>query len=537
MGDSALFDGGSVQLFHPRPQKSIDVAWAMESSSELEYPSSPLSSLPSYRKVSSPSILTPVSGSPVSASPTPRTPVTRKPGHQAREFSPGVGRRGGPSFLVSPEAIANQEYALTPEQAKKRFSQLKSFASTDDLDADVLKTPRGLSAAEVSLIKETHELTKESTPQKDFDAFLARRLKAQDFVRQLSEEEVTEMYTLGEYLGDGATSSVRVARRVGDEKMVAVKIIDAKMLYRHRSLLREVAILSNISHPHVIRLRESFLTDKHLYLFMDLADGEPLFDWIVRSHHYGEKNARDLVKTLLETVQYLHSQGIAHRDLKPENIMVNEEDNTVTILDFGFAGVEMETEGMTSPGGTPGYKAPDFFGTQYGKAVDIWSLGVITYILLCGFPPFFSSGALKETVDYLSNTPFWYFFNQDTDELRNEIKAGKVHFPSPFWDDISDDAKDFVCQLLQIDQSRRLRAEEALTHPWIASASLNRRQSHLFADILVHSSPDLLTGSLNQLPTIVKDRMLGLKELLEAQLKNRPNIEQLRRSGILRESK
>lgn len=162
-------------------------------------------------------------------------------------------------------------------------------------------------------------------------------------------------------------------------------------------------------------------------------------------------------------------------DLKPENLVFASDDlnSEIKLVDFGFAKKCSSNSGMSTPIGTLGYKAPEVLMHQnYDKSVDMWSLGVISYILLCGFPPFFSNAEFKQNFSLLSSAPFWYFFNSSTDELQREILQGQVDFPEPFWKDISEDAKDFILGLLQVDASKRMSAEEALKHPWMTRYSL-----------------------------------------------------------------
>lgn len=179
-------------------------------------------------------------------------------------------------------------------------------------------------------------------------------------------------------------------------------------------------------------------------------------------------DARDLIRQILEPLAYLHAQGIAHRDLKPENIMFVHENDTknIKLLDFGFAKVVDVAHPEVSMVGTLGYKAPEIFNKEpYSTQCDMWALGVIAYILLCGFPPFFSQEHYK---DMVNNAPFWFFFNDETDTLVDQIKAGAVKFPDSHWSKLSPQAKSFVQSLLTVDPRDRMTADAALHHPWMS---------------------------------------------------------------------
>jgi len=204
---------------------------------------------------------------------------------------------------------------------------------------------------------------------------------------------------------------------------------------------------------------------------MELAEGTELFDEIVKRRSFSEEDAKNLIRKLLDAAAYLHDQNIIHRDLKPENIIFTQDSKTnisdIKIVDFGFARNCDELHPLRTPAGTLGYKAPELFKTlPYTTKADMWSIGVICYILLCGFPPFFSCESYKDE-DMLLNAPFWFLFNDETDSLIEAIKTGKIDFPKPFWDNISDLAKSFIKTLLVVDPANRSSAKEALQHPWI----------------------------------------------------------------------
>ncbi|XP_051164925.1 calcium/calmodulin-dependent protein kinase type 1 isoform X4 [Leptopilina boulardi] len=272
---------------------------------------------------------------------------------------------------------------------------------------------------------------------------------------------IDEKYTLKELLGTGAFSEVRLAEskeRPGD--LYAVKIIDKKALKgKEDSLENEIKVLRRLTHPNIVRLLETF-EDKHkVYLIMELVTGGELFDRIVEKGSYTEKDASDLIRQVLEAVDYMHEQGVVHRDLKPENLLYYspDEDSKIMISDFGLS--KMEDSGiMATACGTPGYVAPEVLAQKpYGKAVDVWSIGVISYILLCGYPP---------------------FYDENDANLFAQILKGEFEFDSPYWDDISDSAKDFISRLMCVNVEERYTCKQALAHPWISGNAASNKNIH-----------------------------------------------------------
>ncbi|XP_021917742.1 calcium/calmodulin-dependent protein kinase type 1 isoform X3 [Zootermopsis nevadensis] len=275
------------------------------------------------------------------------------------------------------------------------------------------------------------------------------------------QPSVEDKYNLKELLGTGAFSEVRLAE--SKEKpglMFAVKIIDKKALKgKEDSLENEIKVLRRLKHPNIVQLLETF-EDKHkVYLIMELVTGGELFDRIVEKGSYTEKDASDLIRQVLEAVDYMHEQGVVHRDLKPENLLYYspDEDSKIMISDFGLS--KMEDSGiMATACGTPGYVAPEVLAQKpYGKAVDVWSIGVISYILLCGYPP---------------------FYDENDANLFAQILKGEFEFDSPYWDDISDSAKDFIRQLMCVDVEKRYTCRQALAHPWISGNAASNKNIH-----------------------------------------------------------
>lgn len=272
---------------------------------------------------------------------------------------------------------------------------------------------------------------------------------------------VEDKYILKELLGTGAFSEVRLAEnKEKPGQMFAVKIIDKKALKgKEDSLENEIKVLRRLTHPNIVQLLETYEDKLKVYLVMELVTGGELFDRIVEKGSYTEKDASGLIRQVLEAVDYMHEQGVVHRDLKPENLLYYspDEDSKIMISDFGLS--KMEDSGiMATACGTPGYVAPEVLAQKpYGKAVDVWSIGVISYILLCGYPP---------------------FYDENDANLFAQILKGEFEFDSPYWDDISDSAKDFIHKLMCVNVEQRYTCKQALAHPWISGNAASNKNIH-----------------------------------------------------------
>jgi len=259
-------------------------------------------------------------------------------------------------------------------------------------------------------------------------------------------------YELGKVLGTGAFSEVKLAINKQTKEKFAVKIIDkSKCKGKENMIDTEISILSKVHHENIVRLYDLYQIDNKIYLIMELVTGGELFDDIVRRGKYTESDAAKIVQKILLAIDYLHGMGIAHRDLKPENLLLSDKSKNgkVMISDFGLSKIFNDEEVMKTACGTPGYVAPEVLKRQgYGKEVDLWSIGVITYILLCGYPP---------------------FYDQNNVELYKQILACRYEFEKPWWDNISEDAKGFIRKLLVLDPAKRYTAKQAVMHPFIVS--------------------------------------------------------------------
>jgi len=268
---------------------------------------------------------------------------------------------------------------------------------------------------------------------------------------------VEDKYELGQELGRGGFSIVREGRNRSTGEKVAVKFIEKKFVDQEelKLLQREIDIMARVQHTNVLRLYEIFDTDSKLSLVMELVNGGELFYKIVDKGSYSEVEARDIVRQLVEGVDYLHNQGIAHRDLKPENLLCSETDRGVVIkiADFGLSKAFSGESALQTSCGTPDYAAPEVLRMEgvYDKSVDLWSIGVITYVLLCGFPP---------------------FYGKTQAILFDKILNADFDFPEPEWTQISAEAKDFINHLLVLDVKQRYTTKQCLEHPWLkANAS------------------------------------------------------------------
>ncbi|EWM22378.1 myosin light chain kinase [Nannochloropsis gaditana] len=261
-------------------------------------------------------------------------------------------------------------------------------------------------------------------------------------------------YTLGKELGSGAYAVVYECTNKATGRKAAVKIVDRSKLSGEddEALKQEVAILRDMKHGHVVQLFDFYKDRQKYYLVLEICLGGELFDRIVEKKSYNEKEARDLVRILFDTLRYCHSTKVVHRDLKPENLLLEDErdDANIKLADFGFAQRMLTPNSLTTQCGTPGYVAPEILkGIPYGEKVDVWSAGVITYILLGGYPP---------------------FYDENQGRMFRKIKRGDFKFHSPMWDHVSPEAKDLIKRLLVVDPHKRLDAAGALKHAWILTS-------------------------------------------------------------------
>uniref|UniRef100_A0A8C7LFR7 calcium/calmodulin-dependent protein kinase n=1 Tax=Oncorhynchus kisutch TaxID=8019 RepID=A0A8C7LFR7_ONCKI len=260
-----------------------------------------------------------------------------------------------------------------------------------------------------------------------------------------------------------AFSVVRRCVKLCTGQEYAAKIINTKKLSArdHQKLEREARICRLLKHSNIVRLHDSISEEGFHYLLFDLVTGGELFEDIVAREYYSEADASHCIQQILEAVLHCHQSGVVHRDLKPENLLLASKckNAAVKLADFGLAiEVQGDQQAWFGFAGTPGYLSPEVLRKEaYGKPVDIWACGVILYILLVGYPP---------------------FWDEDQHKLYQQIKAGAYDFPSPEWDSVTPEAKNLINQMLTINPAKRITAQESLKHPWVSQRSTVASMMH-----------------------------------------------------------
>jgi len=266
--------------------------------------------------------------------------------------------------------------------------------------------------------------------------------------------DIEEYYEITpDVLGQGYFAVVKVGIDRKTKEKVAVKMVNKSLVEKEETLANEIDILGSIDHPNVVNMHAIFDTEDILFIVMELMEGGELYEEIVKRKTFTEADASQLVRQLCEALQYLHKRGIVHRDLKLENLLLKKKGGLeIKLADFGlsklYSGAALQTAC-----GTPFYVAPDvLLGSGYGPPVDMWSVGVLLYVLLSGRLPFAA----------------------DSDaELFRLIIAGNLVWKSPQFDTVSEEAKDLIKKLINVNEEERWTATQALEHPWIKKSGTN----------------------------------------------------------------
>ncbi|PYH47290.1 serine/threonine protein kinase chk2 [Aspergillus saccharolyticus JOP 1030-1] len=376
-----------------------------------------------------------------------------------------IGRHRECDLVLNIPTVSNRHFLLFPENRKGG-----SIAILEDLSSN------GTFVNDAIVGRNQHRELEDGDEVTILDQarFVFRYPRTRDTNR------FRQQYRILQQLGKGhfATVYLCVERATGTH--YAVKLFEKRSNDSQRSqtdaLQQEIGLLMSVSHPNLLCLKETFDESDGVYLVLELASEGELFNLIVSKQRFSEVEARHIFVQIFEGLKYLHDRGIVHRDIKPENILVADQKLTVKLGDFGLAKIIGEDSFTTTLCGTPSYVAPEILQEsrrrKYTKAVDIWSLGVVLYICLCGFPPF--SDEL-----YTSENPY---------TLAQQIKMGRFDYPSPYWDSVGDPALDLIDKMLTVDVDKRITVDECLEHPWLTQTYPS-----------LSDSTDGLTGALGNL--------------------------------------
>mmetsp|Transcript_64864 Transcript_64864/g.74557 ORF Transcript_64864/g.74557 Transcript_64864/m.74557 type:complete len:496 (-) Transcript_64864:1106-2593(-) len=286
-------------------------------------------------------------------------------------------------------------------------------------------------------------------PKKDASQL---KVSASTFVAE-KEGRIDANYRIGATLGTGAFGLVKKVTHKATNAVRAMKIINKSSMSREEELskfLNEIKILKNLDHPNILKLYEFYQDSRNYYLITELCTGGELFDKITSLKFFTEKMAAQTIHQILSAVAYCHENNVVHRDLKPENLLLesNAENALIKVIDFGTSRVFETNRKMNGKFGTPYYIAPEVLKKKYDEKCDVWSCGVILYILLCGYPPFWGAS---------------------DDVVLNKVAKGHFTFEGAEWNDVSTEAKDFIRKLLTYNPAERISAKIALQDTWIQS--------------------------------------------------------------------
>jgi calcium-dependent protein kinase len=262
---------------------------------------------------------------------------------------------------------------------------------------------------------------------------------------------ILDKYTVEKEIGAGGYARCLLLKNKTTGQQYACKELLKNKLNNVASLKSEIQILIKLDHPNIIKLYEIYENDNYIYLVMELCTGGELFDRIIQKTEQGkqftEKEVAQIFQQMMSAINYCHSNKIVHRDLKPENLLLanKDENSPIKVIDFGMSRIFNDKQAMFDKVGTAYYISPEVLDGFYDEKCDIWSAGIILYILLCGYPP---------------------FNGNDDDEIFESIKKRKFVYPDSEWSGVSSEAKDLINKMLS-DPLTRLTAEQVLSHPWL----------------------------------------------------------------------
>ena len=270
---------------------------------------------------------------------------------------------------------------------------------------------------------------------------------------QVSKGSFLQNYRMINKLGEGAFGNVFLAEHRTTHIRRAVKELDKSRAEKgsHSKFIEEVEILSKLDHPNILKLCELYEDTLRYYVVSELLTGGELFDYVIKLGHLSESTAAKIMQQIFSAVTYCHQNGIVHRDLKPENLLLESppqegKEIIIKIIDFGTSSLFNPTTHLHKKIGTPYYIAPEVLNMDYTEKCDVWSCGVILYILLSGYPP---------------------FPGKSNEDIMRKVRLGQFHFNHPEFNNVSADSKNLIRKLLVMDQKARVSAAQALQDPWI----------------------------------------------------------------------
>lgn len=273
---------------------------------------------------------------------------------------------------------------------------------------------------------------------------------------KMIRENIRKVYKIGKWLGRGQFGSVRVGSPFANlNEKYAIKSVPREASEDYiRQLEKEFRILKAVDHPNIIKFYEAYQDQKYFHFVIEYWGGGELFTVLSKNGPPSEKESIKIIRKLCSAIAHLHDKDICHRDLKPENILFEnkEPDAEIKLIDFGLSTFALNDRTMRTRVGTPFYVAPEVLKGEYQKSWDMWSIGVIAYVLLCGYPPFYAEG---------------------NEEIYRKIEKGKFTFPVEDWGKVSPAAKDFINKLLVLDPNKRMTPLKALGHVWLDSNEIN----------------------------------------------------------------
>ncbi|KAI9819045.1 MAG: hypothetical protein M1832_004087 [Thelocarpon impressellum] len=355
-----------------------------------------------------------------------------------------IGRHPECDYILDLPTVSNRHCLFFPEN-----SQGKTVAMIEDLSSN------GTFVNEAMVGRNKRRQLKDG----DEITILDEARFTFHYPRKRSSSAFFHQYDLLQPLGKGHFATVYLCVEKTSGFRYAVKVFSKRPGVEDRTktegLQQEIAVLMGVSHPNMLCLKDTFDEENGVYLVLELAPEGELFNWIIIKSKLSEAETRKVFVQLFQGVKYLHERGIVHRDIKPENILLVDKELTVKLADFGLAKIIGEESFTTTLCGTPSYVAPEILEDskhrKYTRAVDVWSLGVVLYICLSGFPPFSDELNTKDN-------PY---------TLSQQIKLGRFDYPSPYWDPVGDPALDLIDRMLTVDVDKRITIDECLEHPWI----------------------------------------------------------------------